>query len=125
MGLAIGLRGSSELLVDVLVVGALVSGAGTVTSLLPIRYALGSGGGRRGKQRPGRMADPHQRYTPHSRDDARCRDSWAPAIRTAYAVVLLAITAVAFFLSVSLGLILVLLFFVAWWVQAADVRAGR
>jgi len=71
------------------------------------------------------MADPHQRYTPHSRDDARCRDSWAPAIRTAYAVVLLAITAVAFFLSVSLGLILVLLFFVAWWVQAADVRAGR
>lgn len=43
MGLAIGLRGSSELLVDVLVVGAVVSGAGTVMSLLPICYALGSG----------------------------------------------------------------------------------
>ena len=125
MGLAIGLRGSSELLVDVLVVGALVSGAGTVMSLLPIRYALGSGaaGGESNGLAAWRILTRGTRRIPVATHGVETPA--APAIRTAYAVVLLAITAVAFFLSVSLGLILVLLFFVAWWVQAADVRAGR
>lgn len=123
--LALALGPAEELAVRVLVIGAGAAAVHTLMSVLPIRYALGSGAA--GAESDG-LAMWRILTGGTGRIPVMTHGVATPAERVVHpvvAIVLLAITAVTFFLDVRLGVALVALFGLAWWLQMSDVRAGR
>jgi len=124
MGLALVLGPADELFTRVLVVFAATAALHTSMSLLPTRYALGSGAA--GSESDGLaiwriLTGGTGRLPALTYGRATPTESAAHPV---FAVVLLLIACLAFFLSPGLGVV-VAVFGVAWWVQTSDARAGR
>lgn len=123
--LALALGSADELSVRVLVLGAGAAFLHTVASILPIRYALGSGaaGGESDGLAVWRILTGATGRIPALTHGVETPAE--PAVRPVFVIVLALIAAVTSFLDVALGLALVAIFGLGWWLQTSDVRAGR
>ena len=123
--LALALGSADDPLVTVAVVGAQVAALQTIMTLLPIRYALGSGAA--GAESDGlalrRILSGGSGRAPvltHGVDSPV-----EPPVRPAYVVLLLVIVGLAFLTSVGLGLAVVLVFCASWLLHRHELRRGR